>query len=195
MTFMQSLISKQLSTKHLKLSACAVLGVAILSGCATTQPLPTVGNEKQVAVNAVSAQGVGAQIGNLSMRDSAAGLVITTQLSQLPPGPHGFHIHEKGSCEAAEKDGKMGAALAAGGHFNPQQVPHHGTPLTGHMGDLPLLNVAVDGTANVSVIAPRLSLADVQGLAIMIHAGSDNYSDSPKALGGGGDRIACGVIK
>lgn len=29
----------------------------------------------------------------------------------------------------------------------------------------------------------------------MIHAGSDNYSDDPKPLGGGGDRIACGVIQ
>jgi Cu-Zn family superoxide dismutase len=29
----------------------------------------------------------------------------------------------------------------------------------------------------------------------MIHAGADNYSDKPEALGGGGDRIACGVTK
>ena len=29
----------------------------------------------------------------------------------------------------------------------------------------------------------------------MIHAGGDNYSDLPKPLGGGGDRIACGVIQ
>jgi Cu-Zn family superoxide dismutase len=29
----------------------------------------------------------------------------------------------------------------------------------------------------------------------MIHAGGDNYSDHPKRLGGGGARIACGVVK
>ncbi len=34
-----------------------------------------------------------------------------------------------------------------------------------------------------------------EGLAIMVHAGGDNYSDDPKPLGGGGDRIACGVIQ
>jgi Cu-Zn family superoxide dismutase len=28
----------------------------------------------------------------------------------------------------------------------------------------------------------------------MIHEGGDNYSDQPKPLGGGGARIACGVI-
>jgi Cu-Zn family superoxide dismutase len=29
----------------------------------------------------------------------------------------------------------------------------------------------------------------------MIHAGGDNYSDTPKPLGGGGDRLVCGVVK
>jgi Cu-Zn family superoxide dismutase len=29
----------------------------------------------------------------------------------------------------------------------------------------------------------------------MVHAGGDNYSDQPKPLGGGGDRIACGLIR
>ena len=58
-----------------------------------------------------------------------------------------------------------------------------------------MLNVAADGTAKVTLLAPRIKAADVQNLAIMVHAGSDNYSDSPKPLGGGGDRIACGVIQ
>jgi Cu-Zn family superoxide dismutase len=29
----------------------------------------------------------------------------------------------------------------------------------------------------------------------MIHAGGDNHSDTPAPLGGGGGRMACGVIK
>jgi len=29
----------------------------------------------------------------------------------------------------------------------------------------------------------------------MVHVGGDNYSDNPEALGGGGARMACGVIK
>lgn len=147
-----------------------------------------------VDVHLVSAEGIGANIGQISLADTAQGLRITTQLKQLPSGFHGFHIHEKGSCAPAEKDGKMGAALAAGGHFNPNNAPGHGTPNDGHLGDLPVLNVDSHGNANVSLIAPRLKLADVQGLAIMVHAGGDNYSDHPKPLGGGGDRIACGVI-
>jgi Cu-Zn family superoxide dismutase len=31
--------------------------------------------------------------------------------------------------------------------------------------------------------------------SLMIHAGGDNYADQPAPLGGGGTRVACGVIK
>ncbi|WP_374666352.1 superoxide dismutase [Cu-Zn] SodC [Acinetobacter sp.] len=179
----------------LKLSAACALAALMAAGCSTTATLPSNSTEQIVTLNAVNAQGIGAPIGTVALRDSPAGLMIRTDLRQLPPGPHGFHIHEKGSCSPAEKDGKMGAALAAGSHYNPNHAEHHGTPLTGHLGDLPLLNAAADGTAKVTLIAPRVKAADVQGLAIMVHAGGDNYSDSPKPLGGGGDRIACGVIE
>ena len=172
---------------------CALTSLA-LAGCSHS-PLSSSMAEHRTILHAVSAQGIGQPIGTVQFKDSADGLVIMTQLSQLPPGPHGLHIHEKGSCEPAEKDGKMGAARAAGGHFNPTYMQHHGTPLNGHLGDLPLLNVNSQGQAQVTLLAPRLKLADIQGLAIMVHAGSDNYSDQPKPLGGGGERIACGVIQ
>lgn len=182
-----------MSSSMLKMSAIWVLTSIALAGCANS-PSSTSAMNNNVAVHAVSATGIGANIGTLLFQDSPAGLVIHTDLSGLPPGPHGFHIHEKGSCEPAEKEGKMGAALAAGGHFNPTQVPQHGTPLQGHLGDLPVLNVDAQGKAQQNLLAPRLKLADVQGLAVMVHAGGDNYADQPKPLGGGGARIACGVI-
>lgn len=49
------------------------------------------------------------------------GLLFTPSLKALPAGVHGFHVHEKGSCEPGMKDGKAVAALAAGGHFDPQR--------------------------------------------------------------------------
>ena len=175
-----------------KITTLCALSAALFTGCASTSPSNAV--VRAVTVNAVTAQGVGQEIGTVLLSDSPAGLVIRTNLKQLPAGERGFHIHENGSCAPAMKDGKMGAALAAGSHYNPNQAPHHGTPVTGHLGDLPALKVNTDGTARVTLLAPRLKLADVQGRAIMVHAGGDNYSDNPLPLGGGGERIACGVI-
>jgi Cu-Zn family superoxide dismutase len=50
-----------------------------------------------------------------------------------------------------------------------------------------------DKGINQTVIAPRLKLADVQGRALVIHEGGDNYSDQPEN-GGGKGRVACGVV-
>jgi len=36
---------------------------------------------------------------------------------------------------------------------------------------------------------------DLAGHAVVIYEGGDNFSDQPKPLGGGGGRIACGVVK
>jgi Cu-Zn family superoxide dismutase len=50
------------------------------------------------------------------------------------------------------------------------------------------------GHATKGVVAPHLTVEQIRGRSIMIHAGGDNYSDTPVPLGGGGARIACGVI-
>jgi Cu-Zn family superoxide dismutase len=55
--------------------------------------------------------------------------------------------------------------------------------------------VDADGNAKQRLAAPRLKLADLKGRSLMLHAGGDNYSDQPQSLGGGGARIACGVVK
>ena len=57
------------------------------------------------------------------------------------------------------------------------------------------LVVSDKGEAKDKVEVKGLTLADFQGKSLMIHEGGDNYSDTPKPLGGGGARIACGVVK
>jgi Cu-Zn family superoxide dismutase len=94
------------------------------------------------------------------------------------------------------KDGKPVAGLAAGGHYDPAGTGKHEGPYgNGHLGDLPPLYVGPDGRATQPVLAPRLKLSDLKGRSLMIHAGGDNYSDKPEPLGGGGARVACGVVK
>ena len=101
-------------------------------------------------------------------------------------------------CSYEEKDGKLTAGLGAGGHWDPKETKKHGFPWQddAHLGDFPALTVLHDGTATNPVLAPRIKrLDEVRGHSIMIHVGGDNHSDHPAPLGGGGARMACGVIK
>lgn len=149
-----------------------------------------------VTMKSVSADGIGAGIGTVTLAETPEGLSLTPDLRGLPPGARGFHVHENGACKPGMRDGKATAALAAGGHLDPDKTGLHRGPeaTDGHKGDLPVLAVAEDGTATQAVTAPHLTLADVAGRALMIHAGGDNYADAPEPLGGGGARIACGLI-
>lgn len=149
-----------------------------------------------VSVNLVNEKGIGEDVGQVVISESKHGLVFTPALHGLPPGLHGFHVHANPSCESQEKDGKLVPAGAAGGHYDPDKTNAHGTPWgDGHRGDLPPIFVATDGTASQPVLAPRLKWEDLKERALMIHIGGDNHSDHPAALGGGGARIACGVIE
>ncbi len=158
--------------------------------------MPVLATDIVVPMNLVSEQGVGQGIGTITITEGPQGLVFTPDLKGLAPGEHGFHMHQYADCAAAVKDGKPTAGLAAGGHYDPAGTgKHEGPQGKGHLGDLPALTVGADGTAMTPVVAPRLKMADLKGHALMIHAGGDNYADQPAPLGGGGARVACGVIK
>ena len=138
----------------------------------------------------------GELIGKVYFADSDKGLVIKPRLKGLSAGDHGFHVHANRSCKPAKSpEGKMVPGLGAGGHYDPDKSGKHEGPTgKGHLGDLPALKVGADGTVKGTLMAPRLKVADLKKHSLMIHAGGDNYSDQPAALGGGGARFACGVI-
>lgn len=152
----------------------------------------------KIPMSSVNAQGIDRPVGSVTAVDTPDGLRLTPKLRNLPAGEHGFHVHEKPSCEAAadpDKSGAMTPALGAGGHLDPDATGRHEGPGgSGHRGDLPALVVAANGVATKPVVAKRLKVADVRGHALMVHAGGDNYADTPAKLGGGGARIACGVV-
>jgi Cu-Zn family superoxide dismutase len=151
--------------------------------------------ELSVTLHVVDAQGVGSAIGMVRIVETRYGLVFEPALKGLAPGLHGFHVHENPSCAPVVKDGVGTPALAAGGHYDPAGSKRHGEPWgDGHLGDLPALYVAPDGSAANPVLAPRLKLKDVAGRSLMVHAGGDNHADHPAPLGGGGARVACGVV-
>ncbi len=133
-------------------------------------------------------------VGDVVVVKTKYGLAFYPNLKGLTPGLHGFHVHANGDCGATEK----GLGMKAGGHFDPKDTKKHSFPWDdgGHAGDLPSLYVDADGNAMVPVLAPKLKeLDEVRGHALMVHVGGDNFHDHPKALGGGGARLACGVMK
>ncbi|HLI67068.1 MAG TPA: superoxide dismutase [Cu-Zn] SodC [Caulobacteraceae bacterium] len=140
--------------------------------------------------------GPGAPVGTVTIDANYDGARIVVDLHGLPPGQHGFHVHVNGSCAPGPINGVVGPAGAAGSHFDPEHNGAHMGPMGfGHLGDLPVLTVGADGSAHATLIAPRVrDIQAFRGHALVIHAGGDNYSDDPQPLGGGGARIACGVL-
>ena len=128
-------------------------------------------------------------MGTVTFADGDYGLMITPNITGLEIGNHGFHLHQTPSC--------INFGLAAQGHVDPQQTGKHLGPYQGggHQGDLPLLAADHTGRARTPLLAPQLKVADLKGHALIIHRGGDNYSDSPLPLGGGGDRVGCGVVE
>jgi len=167
----------------------ALLVAALAAGSASAQ--------QRVGMTLIDQKGVGASIGTIEIAAApkGGGVIFTPMLKGLPPGEHGFHVHEFANCGAKEKDGKLAAGEAAGDHYDPKKTHKHEGPAGGgHMGDLPPLKVDAQGNATQSVTAPRLALKDLRRKALVIHEGGDNLADQPKPNGGGGTRIACGVV-
>lgn len=172
------------------LSIDAALAACALAPCAAAHA------ELTVPIAIVDDSGAARPIGQVTVTESAFGLVFTPALDGLPPGLHGFHVHEKASCEPGEQGGRKVPALGAGGHYDPAGSKRHGLPWgDGHLGDLPGLYVDAAGRAATPVLAPRLKMADLRDRSLMVHAGGDNHADHPAPLGGGGARLACGVIR
>jgi superoxide dismutase, Cu-Zn family len=128
-------------------------------------------------INSIDVNGVGPVIGTVTFKDTKYGLLVTPDISGLPIGVHGFHVHDKGACGRAEHEGKITAGFVAGGHYDPEHTGKHLGPYEtgGHRGDLPVLVVGADGEASLPVLAPR-------GRSLIIHEGGDNYSEQPDAL-------------
>jgi len=118
---------------HFSFACAALLSTSAVFATPATKP---VAGLQSVTMHAVSAAGTGAALGNISIEQTQYGVVFTPSLTGLVPGVHGFHVHENANCGSAEKDGKPGAALAAGGHYDPDNTKTHGLPWgLGHRGE------------------------------------------------------------
>jgi Cu-Zn family superoxide dismutase len=130
--------------------------------------------------------------GTVHLSDAGDGLVeVVVDLTGVPPGTHGFHIHEKGDC------GNNGAN--AGGHFNPTGMIH-GAPdaKSHHAGDFGNVTADANGEVHTRFTTHSISLksgdsTNPVGHAVVLHEKADDLITQPS--GNAGARIACGVVE
>ena len=87
------------------LSTAAALGC--LFGLAIA---PALADEVTVDISKITNEGVGAKIGTVKAYDSDNGLVLSIAIKTLPVGPHGFHVHENGSCTRPRRTARWSPA-------------------------------------------------------------------------------------
>lgn len=175
----------------MKAFSIALAGTAVtvaLAGCAgmsDSSPPIAVANMKPTQGNTAT--------GTVSFVKKGDQLIMDARLSGLPPGPHGFHVHEKGDCSAPD-------AMSAGGHFNPSGMKH-GSPTQSehHGGDLGNIIADASGKAVLQLSIPvseinvsKNSPSSIVGKGLIVHADPDDYVTQP--TGNSGKRLACGVI-
>jgi Cu-Zn family superoxide dismutase len=151
-------------------------------------------SEKVVFVHKINGFGVGDRIGTIRLIDSAEGLRVEADISGLPAGYNGMHIHEKPSCEAGFKGTTRIAGMAAGGHYGHNELSSmsgsshdHSAMLMVAKGDLPALKTDEEGRSITTVIGTKLVLPELRGRSLMIHSGQDRDGRS-------GEKVACAII-
>ena len=180
-----------------------VLSTALLAACSSGDDTDAVatdpalaegasGSAETVVATAPLAAADGAPRGEARLVAIGDRVELRVADTGLPAGNLGMHLHMSGKCEGPKFE-------SAGAHLNPGNRKHGSeNPDGSHLGDLPNLTVAADGSGNaVAGLAEMRSgaeqaLFDADGTAIVIHAKADDYKTDPS--GDSGDRIACGVM-
>lgn len=129
--------------------------------------------------------------GTVTFTQKGSKVLVVANVNGLKPGLHGFHIHEKGDCSAAD-------GMSAGGHFNPAGKPH-GAPDSAerHGGDLGNLTADKSGNATLSIEVDGITLDQtansIVGKGVIVQANPDDLKSQP--AGNAGPRVTCGVIR
>ena len=131
-------------------------------------------------------------LGSAQFKETDEGLQVEVSVFGATPGPHGIHVHEKGSCDDAGN--------AAGGHFNPDGVKHGFLPTDGfqgaHAGDLGNIEIDKNGEGTLYMVLPGLTVSggkhNVAGKSVILHEKKDDFG---QPTGNAGSRVGCGVIK
>jgi superoxide dismutase, Cu-Zn family len=167
----------------------------------------TVADSEELTATLIDPEGT--EVGTVTFEEAEEGTEVSVDVTGLPPGFHGFHVHAVGVCEpdsANPSDPSMtGDFLSAGGHIGAGESDHGE-----HPGDLPSLYVSQSGTGSMTAVTDALALTDLtddDGSAVMVHEARDNYAHIPERYASGGPdevtlntgdagaRVACGPVE
>ena len=173
-------------------SVLAAFATFVVCGVALADPSPV------TSAKAVISPTTGNTVaGTVEFSTVDGGIKVVADITGLPPGKHGFHIHEFGDISDAAK------AMKTGGHYDPTGTKHHmlmeGTTMdesTGHhAGDLGNLTADDSGKAHLEVTLTGVTLLGatnpIVGRAVIIHEKAD---DGGQPTGNAGGRLGQGVI-
>lgn len=113
----------------------------------------------------------------------------------LPPGKHGFHIHESGDLRG---EGCKGACA----HYHRGKPSNHGdepgTRRERHTGDLGNVELPSTGPFEKTYVLKGVKIQDLWGRSCIVHADEDDlglgeYEDS-QTTGHSGARLACAIF-
>ena len=167
--------------------------VAIAFSLAFPYPAPAKWPEgtKPFATATLSPKSGSSVQGTVDFARAGDKLLVRITVDNLSSGQHGFHVHDKGDCSAAD-------GSSAGDHYNPTAEKHGGPKARHrHVGDLGNLRGGKK-TRPVELVIPKPVAAGVDwegivGRSVVIHADRDDLVTDPS--GNSGARIACGVIQ
>ncbi|MGL4560661.1 MAG: superoxide dismutase family protein [Brevinema sp.] len=152
----------------------------------------------EATLYALTEKGLGESVGKIVVEEmDKGGIKINLYGTNLAPGYHGFHLHETNTLGPSKNNKKeLVIGGLAGGHWDPDKTGKHlGPNKNGHRGDLPKIKVSKNGILKQQVISKKINISDILGKSLMIHMHSDNYSDHPMPLGGGGGRLYAAPFK
>ena len=184
-------------TNRLTMCAALLAAAILVSGCKSQGKNDHMSSKMSMGPSAMAmikpAQAAATQpsnknvMGDASFNQADNGVKVVANLSGLSPGKHGFHIHESGDLSDPQ-------LKSAGAHYNPTHM-RHGGPDTAehHAGDLGNITADAQGNAHMEMTMKNVSLDELIGKSVIVHAGVDDLKTDP--AGNSGGRVAGGVIQ
>ena len=155
-----------------------------------TEPQPEIAKTFTIKLEPKSDSNVS---GTAVFTEENGSISMLATLTGLEPGTHAIHVHESSDCSSP--DGK-----STGGHWNPTNQPHGkwGAETGYHKGDIGNFTADENGMATIKFSTTEWCIGcddntkNILGKAIIVHAGTDDYTTQP--TGDAGGRVSCGGI-